>query len=247
LPDRYLRTLLWSRYFQFCWRYGVFRKPVKYTSTRVFTKLPVLGRHFTTSFLPIEFSRHFFAKQLLLGRYQNAEVVLLCDSRDVVFQDDPFAYLKTDLAGGVEDCKLKECSHTGQRVKDIYDDGLTLIGDHQVVCAGVTIGTRDAILTYLEAMCNEISKKVARSAFSCNGDQAIHNWIIRTQDHDISLIPTGHKLIATLNYADLETYYELDEELGLLNKELEPVAIVHQYDRIDAIRKWCLKKWTGWA
>jgi hypothetical protein len=98
-------------------------------------------------------------------------------------------------------------------------------------------------------MCDEISKELLSNAFKHDGDQGIHNWIVRTHNNGIGclLTPTGHNLIATiatLNHTDIETYYELDEHRGLLTKESVPVAIVHQYDRNHAIREWYLKRWT---
>jgi hypothetical protein len=246
LPDRYLRSLLWSERFRFCWRHGVFRKLVMYASTEFFSKLPAVGQQFTTSFLPINFARYFIAKKLLLGRYQDAEAVLLCDSRDVFFQGDPFACLRADLVSGLEDCKIKECPWTKQWIDRSYGyEALTRIGEQQVVCSGVTLGKRNAILAYLEAMCDEISKVFAKNVFAGGGDQGIHNWIIRTKRSiNCHLIPAGHNLIATLNYADLEADYEFDEDRGLLNKKLEPVIIVHQYDRREVIRNWCLNRWA---
>jgi hypothetical protein len=93
-PDRYLRKLVWSQYFQNLWRYGLLRKTVMYASAELFSKLPL---QFKTSFVHINYARHFFAQQLLLGRHKNADPILLCDSRDVYFQDDPFRYLQTDF------------------------------------------------------------------------------------------------------------------------------------------------------
>jgi hypothetical protein len=213
-----------------------------YASAELFSKL---SPQFKTSFVHINYARHFFAQQLLLDRHKNADPILLCDSRDVYFQDDPFRYLQTDLVTGLEDIQVKDCEWTRECVGDRYgDEGLTRIGEQQVLCAGVTLGRRAAILAYLESMCDEISKGLFSHAFKVGGDQGIHNWIIRTNGIDCLLTPTGHNLIATLNNADIETYYVLDEHRGLLTKESVPVAIVHQYDKKDAIREWCLKRWT---
>ena len=245
-PDSYLRELVWSRHFQD--RHELLRKPVMYASAEFLSKLPILGPQFKTCFVHIKYARYFFAQQLLLDRYKNADPILLCDSRDVFFQDDPFRYLQTDLVTGLEDSQVKDCEYTGKWVGDHYgDEGLTRIGGQQVVCSGVTLGRQVAILAYLEATCDEISKGLFNSAFKINGDQGIHNWIIRTHNNGIDclLTPTGHNLIATLNLADIETYYRLDEHRGLLTKESVPVAIVHQYDKKVAIREWCLKRWTG--
>jgi hypothetical protein len=245
IPDRFLRELLWSRVFRSCWRYETFRKLGTYALTKFFTKLPVVGRQFITSCLHIAFARHFFAKQILVGRYQDVDAVLFSDSRDVFFQRDPFAYLRADLVSGLEDCKVKECPWTEKLVHRNYgSEGLALIGEQQAICSGVTLGTQDAILAYLDEMCNQISKLFARNILKEFGDQGIHNWVIRTQlSNNCFLTPTGHNLIATLGTLYLATYYEFSDKQGLLNKEFEPVAIVHQYDRKEVIKDWCLEKW----
>jgi hypothetical protein len=114
-----------------------------YASAEFFSKLPVLGHLFKTSFLSIKYARYFFARQILLGRYKNADPILLCDSRDVVFQDDPFRYIQTDLVTGLENCQVKDCGFTGKLITDRYsDEGLARIGEQQVVCCGVTLGRR---------------------------------------------------------------------------------------------------------
>jgi hypothetical protein len=247
LPDRYLRRLVWSRYFMFFWnRYKIFRSSVMYASTKLLTKLPVFGQQFTTCFISIAFARNFFAKDLLLNRYKHGDFVLICDSRDVFFQGDPLTHLAGDLVSGLESCTINECRWNRQWIDRNYgDEGLSLIGDHQAVCSGVTIGKRNSVLVYLEAMCSEISAHLQENSFKWGGDQGIHNWIIRTHNRmKCTLISSGHRLIATLNDSDLETYNKLDEKRGLLNKELEPVMVVHQYDRKEVVKDWCLKRWT---
>jgi hypothetical protein len=239
-PDRFLRRMLWNRWFLYCWRYSGVQKSVL-ALTKTFGKLTILNECLMTSLLHVKFARYFVARHLIRSNLANIDMVLLCDSRDVLFQDDPFASVTTDLVSGIEDYSIENDEiNRDWLAKNYGENGMTIIGHHNVICSGVTLGRRDAILSYLDLICREISDKVAVNAFSDNGDQPLHNWVIRTQKAiQCLLVPNGHKLLATLICADLDLSFKLDERRGLLTNELEPVAILHHYDRHDVIKDWC--------
>ena len=243
LPDRHLRRMLWSRWFLYFWKYSAVQKAV-IVFTRLVGGLTILTQYLTTSLLHIKFARYFVARRLILDNWADIGTVLLCDSRDVLFQSDPFAIVTADLVSGLENYSIKDDEINREWLRKNYgDDGVDSIGGCSVICSGVTLGKRNAIQAYLDLMCQEISGKIVVNAFCDSGDQPIHNWVIRTQKTiQCLLVPNGHELLATLICADLGASFKLDDIRGVLTKELEPVAILHHYDRHDLIKDWCSKK-----
>ena len=195
------------------------------------------------SLLHIKFARYFIARRLILSEWCDADKVLLCDSRDVLFQSDPFSKLTVDLVTGLEEYTINDQVENREWVKQNYGiEALGVIGNHRVICSGVTLAKRDEVRQYLNAMCEEISYKLSGVIFQDCGDQSMHNWVIRKRDNaQYLLAPNGHGILANLIFADLSVNFKLDDKLGVLTDELEPVAILHHYDRHEVLMEWCRK------
>jgi hypothetical protein len=204
-----------------------------------------LKREFIKASFYIPLSRYFFAQELILEKYKDAEKILLSDSRDVFFQADPFVGLDQKLFTGLENIKVKDCNINKVWLERLYSyHELENIFDEPVLCSGVTLGQRDAILDYLETMCLSLSQRLISAACRHGLDQGIHNWILRTTNHvEVELIPNGHPLIATLHHFTNDMFI-FDENQGLLTKDLELVKIVHQYDRHKFLQSWIKEKYS---
>ncbi|HXG82926.1 MAG TPA: hypothetical protein VNI84_02770 [Pyrinomonadaceae bacterium] len=247
IRNYFLRSLIWKN-FRGSGKFRSLLKNVvgsfsKYANVNLINS-PVTA--ITTSIFHISELRYFNSLDLLSNKYKDVDLVLLTDSRDVFFQDDPFKNFNSDLAFGLEDVPINKCKYTKNWVEGIYGEHrASEISGEQVICSGVTLGKRKAVVKYLHLMCEEICRNARRVAFGVGYDQGIHNWLVRTNSNlTFKLIPNGEKLIATLNYSDL-TQFKFDEKRGLLNQNDELVSIVHQYDRKEFIAKWCLQKWSA--
>eukprot|EP00980_Cylindrotheca_fusiformis_P003241 scaffold735_cov116-Cylindrotheca_fusiformis.AAC.11 len=111
--------------------------------------------------------------------------VLVTDVRDAFFQRDPFgdgAPIVTGLQV-FEEAKFQKTTHwlvKGPVSK--CKGGLVL--DEVMLCSGTTIGTREAMLEYLEIMHQEMAAWMKDPKCCCNkmngDDQSIHNYLFYT-------------------------------------------------------------------
>ncbi|HQZ64180.1 MAG TPA: hypothetical protein PLY87_03855 [Planctomycetaceae bacterium] len=162
------------------------------------------------------------------------ERILLCDTRDVILQSDPFrAPFSGRLFCGQEPIALQACPVNSPWFRICYGDaGLKQIAGYPVLCSGVTGGAAEAIEEYLAAMCLEIMRlggKVVRG----NGlDQAIHNHLLRFSDlaTQVDFCDRHSSRLVTMHYMRAE---EIDvwSDQSLRTKQGELISIVHQYDR----------------
>ena len=180
--------------------------------------------------------RHDIYKEFLLKNFKDTDRILICDVRDIVFQDDPFKHeKKAELEFFCESELIKndECNGPWWMGGTYGQDVLNELGDHLIVCAGTTIGTRDGMLTYLDELIKEINRMVEIRGHELQKtrpvvDQVCHNYLIYTRKfNDYILYNTGYGPVATMSF---EKDYEFDNDI-LLNKNGSIPAVVHQWDR----------------
>ena len=174
-------------------------------------------------------------KELLEQKILTSEYILLCDSRDVLFQKNPEKYnfdTNIDIYGFTEKLKIKEDIYFNtQWIKqldnilkiNIYDK----INDQHIICCGTTFGKKNAIYQYIDKMWNII---YTYNIYT-NLDQGIHNYILymnilnlnikllSNDDNFVNTIGTGIKLLNNQNQ--------------IININNDVSYIVHQYDRMD--------------
>ncbi len=210
---------------------------------------------------PINF-RHFLYLEYLKGK-QSANMVMLCDMRDVIFQHDPFIIHPFDkIHVAVEDAKIMDCQYNQEWNFKIFGGHyLSLILNDEIICAGTTWGLYPKIISYLDYMTSELVKyEKVKIGDEIIADQALHNrWCKENSDYIYkhinssgSVFTMGHSKIIHFNRNG-----ELINELG------QPYAVVHQYDRfpwmnnmieskyfpvsphislVEKLRHWCKKK-----
>jgi hypothetical protein len=172
--------------------------------------------------------RHRYYREIIENR--DVDKVLLTDVRDVVFQSDPFAHeMITDLEFFLEPGLYKDCDCHRHWFCSLEIHGCEFyqsIGDRTIVCAGTTIGKKDAILFYLNKMIEELSKMNRIIT-----DQPTHAYMIYNNFFtNFRLYETLKGPIATLSSSrDLK----FDSENNLLNEDDSVVAVVHQWDRTE--------------
>lgn len=167
-----------------------------------------------------------------IGRYSH---VMVTDIRDVCFQRNPFEHpLPGDivsfleiipLGGGVNRKWLSEAF--GNRV-----DNRLYAKD--VSCAGVTLGTSEAMMRYLDLMLGGL-QKVERMTPVAGVDQAVHNDILHLDKIPCSvLLGNGNPLCNTMGHGDP---LSLDTMGNVLARDGTKIAILHQFDRIPEVAK----------
>jgi hypothetical protein len=111
--------------------------------------------------------------------------VLVTDVRDALFQRDPFGDGAPNVTGlqVFEEPKFQKTTHWLVKAPVSKCKG-GLVLDEIMLCSGTTIGTREAMLEYLEIMHQEMTAWMKDPKCCCNkmngDDQSIHNYLYYT-------------------------------------------------------------------
>ena len=184
--------------------------------------------------------RYWAALEFLQQQQQQgapAGRVLLADSRDVIFQRDPFTieadpqrpldvfledYFRTYANSGINQGHVVPC-FGADAVKRVF-----LSPPRPVSCSGVTMGTRDAVVRYLRLMWAELSSS-RYSATCLLHDQAFHNWLLwRDKLGPVRVWSNEAGPVTTIGWPE---HLYRDRFGRVLNREGALVHVVHQYDR----------------
>jgi hypothetical protein len=191
--------------------------------------------------LNITCSRYFLARHFLLQNPGSYDHVMLADSRDVLFQRDPFAGLPLGITTGLESILVRDQPANLQWLQHLYGDDpafpLADILPQNVICSGVTLGDTASIKKYLELICAEFIEKLPEMIHTPYLDQGAHNGLLRTgRIPSAHLVPNGSDAIATIGTSDLSEFsFSPTGQLVASNGNL--VSVVHQYDRHPELTK----------
>ena len=179
----------------------------------------------------------------LMANQNKYKRVLITDTRDVIFQADPFESVSTDeLCLAVENITFETCEHNGPWYARLFGKtNFERVASNRVLCAGTTIGGFNPIKTYLDEMSGQLDKLLARRLAFFNCDQAVHNYVAyevlepNQQGIRFRFEKSGVGIISTLHYDETLTF---DRNGVLLDTSLKPVPIVHQWDRAKGVDEW---------
>lgn len=185
--------------------------------------------------LNITCSRYLLARHYLLQHPGVYDQVMLADSRDVLFQRNPFADLPEGITTGLESILVRDQPANLQWLQHLYGDDPAFPMDDilpkNVICSGVTLGDVTTVGKYLELICAEFMEKLPRMIHTPYLDQGAHNGLIRTgRIPGVHLTSNGEDSIATIGTSDL-TEFTLTPSGSLLAGNGRLVSVVHQYDR----------------
>ncbi len=187
-------------------------------------------------------SRYLFYKNYLDQLQSPPEEILLCDLRDVVFQENPFHGLGDGLLHvAAEPIGLAECDTNSTWFSRIYGkEKLLEYGKHPVICSGTTFGRTEAISHYLEWMVKETMEFGPRHDVVPSKmimDQAMHIMYCALHPGKICVETCESGVVATLAH---HKSFLINTQGQLINQKGKPYSIVHQYDRFRPLR--CLVK-----
>ena len=101
------------------------------------------------------------------------EHVMISDLRDVIFQRDPFDTPVASLELFLEDpaVTFATAGFNQRWVADLYGaDAAARLGNMVVSCSGVSFGTRDGMIEYLEEMGSSVRDRMPRLTTSIIAD-----------------------------------------------------------------------------
>lgn len=157
--------------------------------------------------------------------------VLISDTRDVVFQKNPFQNNTYDkLNFFFEDNIIEKCVHNSRWIKKIYGKKIyDEIKHNWISCSGTTFGNNDEIIKYLNRMVYHMDNYKYFSFFRFPHDQGWHNFIIHKESFlKFKKFFNRDGLIATLSQSNTDDFIFSD---FLKTKDGKTYDIIHQYDR----------------
>lgn len=171
---------------------------------------------------------HYYRR--IVDEAVDAEVVMISDLRDIVFQRDPFTDPVTGLELYLEDSSERIGQDGGFNTRwlnDLYGkEFIDASRGQPLSCSGVVVGTRSAMLTYLSEMVADI---VWRRRPMGSHDQGVHNALIQTgRLPSTQLIPNESGRVLTLGKMQK---FQKNREGFLLNADGSIPAVLHQWDR----------------
>jgi hypothetical protein len=186
-------------------------------------------------FTHINCHRFFCIQKLLHNISFNCDYMLICDSRDVMFQKNIELYnfdSNVDIYGFLEGIKFnQEMTFNTPWIKmleqllneKIYDKIYNL----NIICCGTTICKKDVMVKYVDFMCDIISKYNIKT----NLDQGIHNYMLYLNklNVNVKLLSNEDNLVNTV----CNDIHKLDDNNNIVNVNNDVSYIVHQYDRFS--------------
>ena len=188
----------------------------------------------------IQFKRY----ELFLNYINNKEYnnILLCDARDIYFQENPFKY---NYAGSInfflEDHEINKCPYNSNWIIKTYGKTeFEKISKKTILCSGTVLGKFERIQEYLKLITKHISKfkykkklkylitfRTDPDGRGCDQGHAnyiVHNKIIK----NVKFYSNSKGPIATVLYLK-EINFNKDSKL--INELGDPYLLVHQYDK----------------
>ena len=188
----------------------------------------------------IQFERYeIFSKYLENKNYNN---ILLCDSRDIYFQGNPFDFnYNGPINFFLEDHKIKDCPYNSNWIIKTYGKKeFDSISSKVILCSGTVLGNDKKVKEYLNLMKSYISnfkyKKKLKYFLTLRTDpegrgcdQAHANYIAhKSLIKDINFYTNSKGPVATVFYLEKITF---DNQSRLVNELGNPYLLVHQYDK----------------
>ncbi|MBB5030970.1 hypothetical protein [Prosthecobacter vanneervenii] len=208
-----------------------------------------LIEHKAAYLLNITCSRYFLARQFLLHSDTYYDHVMLSDSRDVVFQRDPFDSLSDGVTTGLESVLVKEQAGNVGWLRLLYGDDSSFpmesVLNQKVICSGVTLGDTASVAAYLEKVCAEFMERLPRMIHTPYLDQGVHIGLLRTgRIEHANMVSNGQEEIATLGTSDLSEF-TINDEGCVFAANGRLVRIVHQYDRHPTLAQKILARFSS--
>ncbi len=171
----------------------------------------------------------------------NIENIMLTDTADVIFFDDPFNNkLFSEINFFLEDKTIAECETNTRWIKRLYGNNvLNKINKNRISCSGITLGNRENILYYCNLMVNEIKNFKYRSInpFSTGkgSDQGNHNKLIHSSGYNTAKkFYNEDCFVVNVSNSDPKIVEYRDNNFYINRRK---ISVLHQYNSHEMIFK----------
>lgn len=194
--------------------------------------------------LPRNQARFFTYRAFLEACTCPGDRTLICDARDLVFQDDPFAVMPRAglvLTEESTDVPLRSNRYNAQWLRETYGAAaLQQFGSQRVVCAGAFGGEHEALLRLLD---NIILESLDHPTLY-GADQAILNFL-HGSGRIVALVTPNQDSLAWHLYGVREDDIRVDAAGRIVDGHGHVYPIVHMYDRHPRIEAAVLAHWRA--
>jgi len=185
----------------------------------------------------IQLERYRIYKSILAEQFADVDRVLLCDVRDVIFQDDPFKFpAQAELEFFHEPAQYNKCQCNGGWIKNVFgQERYEQLKNEWIICSGTTMASGVGIMKYLDAMIAEIDRVRSMGVHMFAGiDQPIHASLAYSDAFsDQVKHHNGQGPISTMHH---QLSLSVDRQGQLLDDHGAVVPIVHQWDRMGRLK-----------
>lgn len=177
---------------------------------------------------------------------RRARKVLLCDSRDVCVQADPFTDFPGKLVVGAWSVLFRDRPAAMNWLRDRYPEEIVRrVGSKHNLSNGTILGTREAIHEFLRVFTREMIQ-LKPHPFGQTGDQRLINVVLHGFNRvPFSVTPTGGPLMAHLIRYTKEDFALKDD--GLYTLEGERICLVHHFEFHEGLARLVEREYGGSA
>jgi len=203
-----------------------------------------LEEQLALSYLHAHCARHLYCRAYLTECGRFYERVMLADIRDVLFQNDPFAFpISEGLNVFMEDPGLTigACPSNSAWIQHAFGAVvLKELFDKPIFCAGTIFGTPTAMLDYFDQVLRLYYAR--KTHFSM--EQASHNYVIHKQPpKHLHRFDNDAGPVLTMSHMDARQFRFNDQGL-LVNSAGRVFNTLHQYDRHPELAQRLLRTLT---
>ena len=186
-------------------------------------------RRLPVSSMKVHSARFLCLEEALRGP-ASCSGVLLTDTRDVVFQQNPTTFLPSQGLNVFEEDRsqtLGTCPYNSEWLKVGYGEAVWRgLSARPICCVGTTCGTLDAVRVYLQRLRAEVER--IQSKTHLPQDQAAHNYLVY-RDKTARVWPNEYGEVYTVGYLPRESVRVVGGKI--VNQLGKVPAVIHQWDR----------------
>lgn len=177
----------------------------------------------------------------IIKNQSNIEKIMLTDTADVIFFDDPFNNkLFSEINFFLEDKIIVDCEYNTRWIKRLYGSTvLNQISKNRISCSGITLGKRENIIEYCDLMVDEIENFKYRSfnPFSVGkgSDQGNHNKLIYSARYNsVKKFYNEDCFVVNVSNSDPKIVEYIDSNFYINRRK---ISVLHQYNSHEMIFK----------
>ena len=168
----------------------------------------------------------------IIQNNKNIEQVMVSDTKDVIFQLNPFEnQLFDEINFFLEDKYIFECPTNSRWLmrsygKKIYEK----LKKNRISCSGVTLGERNSMINYCSKMDWEIKNNIyfSLNPFNKGSDQGKHNFLISQPEFNNSKFYKNNDcFVVNLSNSKANIIEYKNKTFSINNKK---ISVIHQYN-----------------